>query len=303
MALLLLAAAQGPWGMWSGFLLLGVAHALSLYEPAFRAAVDWFTDPSRRSRALLLITAVGGFASTVFVPATAALVRGHGWRTATMVLALILAVVGVSTATMLPRQVSGRASPRASGSVARIPARASAWLGLAFAGPAFASAAVAVALVWLLVERGHGLPAAALITGIAGAAQVPGRLLLSPLHGRLATGIRVTGILAAKAVALLLVAVGPELLLAPSVLMVGAMNGMLTLERPMVVAEWFGVERFGAVSGGLAGYSLAARAAAPPVVVSIAAVHSYRLAFLGVALIVALGALAFGCAAARPDAR
>lgn len=303
MALLLLAAAQGPWAMWSGFLLLGVAQALSLYEPAFRAAIDWFTDHRPRGRALLLITVVGGFASTVFVPATAALVRDHGWRTATVVLALMLALVAIPVATMLPRQAPGRAAQRAAGHAPRIPSKASPWLGLAFAGPAFASASVAVALVWLLVERGHELTAAALIAGFAGAAQVPGRLLLSPLQRRLGAGVRVTGILAAKAVALLLVATGPDLLLAPAVLGAGALNGMLTLERPMVVAEWFGVDRFGVVSGGLAAYSLAARAAAPLVITSVAAAYSYRMAFLGVAIIVALGALAFVRAAVRQDAR
>lgn len=296
-ALLLLAAARGPLAMWSGFLLLGLAQALSLYEPAFRAAVEWFTDHRRRGRALLLITVVGGFASTVFVPATAALVRAHGWRAATAVLALILAVVTIPIATVLPRTVAGRAARVVPGSAARNPVQASHWLGLAFACPAFASAAVAVALVWLLVERGHGLPAAALIAGFAGAAQVPGRLVLSPLRTRLGTEVRVTGILAAKAIALLLVALGPDLLLAPAVLGAGALNGMLTLERPMVVAEWFGVERFGVVSGGLAGYSLAARAVAPLTVAAVAAAHSYRMAFLGVAIIVALGALAFGRAA------
>src|SRR5690606_4361569 len=37
-----LAAVEGPLSLLAVFTVLGVAHALSLYEPAFRAVVEWY---------------------------------------------------------------------------------------------------------------------------------------------------------------------------------------------------------------------------------------------------------------------
>lgn len=296
-ALMLLAAARTPLTLGLGFLLLGLAQAVSLYEPAFRAAVDWFADRRRRTRALLLITAIGGFASTVFLPVTAVLVREQGWRTATVVLALVLAVVSTELAALLPGRGRSVASASAVGAAAGASEAGARWLGIAFAGPAFASAAAAVALVWLLVERGAPIATAAAVTGLAGAAQVPGRLLLEPIRRCVGTPGRVTGILAVQAVALATVAAGPDSSVALAVLAFGACNGMLTLERPVVVAEWFGETRFGVVSGAIARDTLVARATAPLAVTGIATVATYQATFIGVAMVIVLGALGFVLAA------
>jgi MFS family permease len=296
-SLFLLATARTPLGVGIAFLLLGVAQALSLYEPAFRAAVDWFRNARQRARALLLITSVGGFASTVFLPVTAALVRGYGWRMATLILAVVLAIVMVPVALVVSHLAPvfvptlRNAAPHHPE-----PLRYRRWLGGAFAAHAFASATVAVALVWLLVDRGQTLATAAMVTGLAGAAQVPGRLLFAPLHDRLATGPRVTGNLIMQAIALAALAVGPVRMLVPAVLVFGALSGMLTLERAVIVAEWFGDQRFGAASGSLARSALVARASAPAVVAGIANVWSHTVVFVCVAATVAAGALAFALA-------
>src|SRR2546425_8482135 len=73
---------------------MGLVLAATLYEPAFAAVVGWFaTGP--RDRALLVVTLVAGFASTIFMPIEAWLLARLGWRTALLVLAVVLAVLTI----------------------------------------------------------------------------------------------------------------------------------------------------------------------------------------------------------------
>ncbi len=62
------------------WLLLGPAVGMTFYEPAFVAINQWY-PPAEQGRALGLLTVVGGLAGPIFLPLTAALVDGFGWRT------------------------------------------------------------------------------------------------------------------------------------------------------------------------------------------------------------------------------
>lgn len=261
LALGALATARGELPLFLIFAGLGVAHALSLYEPAFRAIVEWFTDARQRSRALLVLTSVAGFASTVFLPLTALLLDRFGWRTAVLVLAASAAAVMLPIRLLLPPAPRARHHEPRLSSVGR--ASSARLLSAGFALQAFAATGATVCLVWHLVERGETLAVAAALAGLAGAAQVPGRLLLSPLSNALPTEIRLPSLLVIQAGALIGIAVltGPALVIA--VMTFGAAAGVMTLERAAVVLEWFGRESFGARSGQLAAGSLFARAAAP----------------------------------------
>jgi predicted MFS family arabinose efflux permease len=242
------------------FVGLGVAQASSLYEPAFCAIVDWFPVARQRSRALLVLTSIAGFASTLFLPLSALLLDGLGWRMTVLVLAAILAVVTLPVRLLLPRtgprqrQVAASPLPRAPTATL---------LNVAFALQAFAATGATVCLVWLLVERGEALEVAAALAGLAGASQVPGRWLLSPLSRVLTTDIRLPCLLVVQAASLLGIALlnGPLLLL--SLAAFGAAAGVMTLERAAVVIEWFGREAFGVGSGQLAAGASLARAVAP----------------------------------------
>jgi len=89
--------------------LMGVAMAATLYEPAFAAVVQWF--PTGRERALLVVTLVAGFASTIFMPIEAWLLAKVGWRQALVVLAAVLAVTTVPLHGLLlraPAHLPGR---------------------------------------------------------------------------------------------------------------------------------------------------------------------------------------------------
>src|SRR5215217_7252330 len=71
------------------WLAMGVVMAATLYEPAFTVVATWFRR--LRSRALLLLTFVAGFASTIFLPVATSLIERSGWRQALIILAVILA--------------------------------------------------------------------------------------------------------------------------------------------------------------------------------------------------------------------
>src|SRR6266513_1995613 len=72
---------------------LGVAMATLLYNSVFAVATKWFR--ARRREALTTITLVGAFSSFIFSPLTGTLTAELGWRGALMVLAVILAAVGL----------------------------------------------------------------------------------------------------------------------------------------------------------------------------------------------------------------
>jgi predicted MFS family arabinose efflux permease len=281
------------------FAALGVAQSLSLYEPAFRAVVDWFPIERERSAALLVLTSVAGFASTVFLPLTAVLLDGFGWRVTVLVLASVVAVVTIPLRLALPARIHAAPEPDTSSRITldRAPAAASV-LAAAFGLHSFASTGATVCLVWQLVEKGESLRTAAVIAGLAGASQVPGRLLLSPLARVVRSEIRLPLLLFVQAAALAAIAVGSGPALAVAIFFFGAANGIVTLERAAVVVEWFGRESFGARSGQIASLAWLARAAAPFSVELLHGTTRYAGVFGLLAVVLASGGAA-ACAANR----
>ena len=79
------------WQLYAVQIGIGAASAGSRYEAAFAVIIAWH-QPQRRSSALLALTVVAGFASTIFMPLTGWLVDQHGWRTTLLVLTVIHAV-------------------------------------------------------------------------------------------------------------------------------------------------------------------------------------------------------------------
>lgn len=276
---------------------LGVAQALSLYEPAFRAVVDWFPAAEQRSKALLVLTAIAGFASTAFLPLTAALLDEFGWRPTVLMLATLTAAVTLTIRLVLPRAARGALT----GGPASQPFRDGApemtrLLSGGFALQSFAATGATICLVWQFVERGETLAAAASIVGLVGASQVPGRLLLSPLSSVVPTHIRLPLLLIVQGIALVALAVlsGPALMVA--VIAFGAAAGVMTLERATVVVESFGPESFGAANGQLASGALFARAAAPFAVELLHGVVSYAVVLGWLAICLLVGSAIVGVA-------
>ena len=244
-----------------------------------------------------MLTSVAGFASTVFMPLTAAFLGTFGWRLTVLSLAVMTAAVTLPIRLLLPRQPFSARSRTPNLNPPTLPTAASTkLLSAGFALQAFAATGATVCLVWQLVERGETLDVAAAFAGLAGASQVPGRLLLSPLSSVLPTEMRLPMLLVVQGIALVATAVssGPALVVA--VIVFGAAAGVMTLERAAVVIEWFGCASFGTSNGQLASGALFARACAPFAVELLHGSFSYAGVFGLLAVCLFLGSASLGVA-------
>ena len=89
--LALLAFAEQRWSYLASWVLIGVAMASTLYDPAFTTLARLFGASARRQ--ITFVTFAGGFASTVGWPATQIAAAQIGWRGTYLVFAAVLAVV------------------------------------------------------------------------------------------------------------------------------------------------------------------------------------------------------------------
>ena len=271
--------------------LMGVAMAAVLYEPAFAVVATWFR--ARRGRALTVLTFMGGFASVLFVPLAMLLVAGQGWRTALLTLAATYAVLTVvphalllrrrpedvglapdgapvrtvdvarGAGTARPAEASGDAEVRA---VARATVRSPAfrWVVAAFALSGLTTTAVAVHLVPLLHERGHGAAFAGGAMGLLGLMALPGRLVFIPLGGRWPRGAVTAAIFGLSALALaVLLTTRNAFGIWVFVALFGAGFGAITPARAALVGDLVPPSAYGQISGVLALIVSLARAAAP----------------------------------------
>lgn len=292
----------------AGWVLAGVAMAGTLYAPAFAAVTRWWGP--RRVTALTAVTLLGGLASTVFAPLTAALLGPLGWRDAYLVLGAVLAVVTI------PAHLFGLRGPwpapdpgPATGAAEHAPAdvvrsRAFRVLVVAVALATFAAYAVIVNQVPLLIERGMSTAEAAWALGLGGLGQVLGRLG----YGRLARALRVrartVAIFAATAGTTLLLGVlpGPVPLLIAAAMLAGAVRGVFTLLQATAITDRWGATHYGRLNGLLNAPAMIATALSPWAGAALAEVlGGYPAVFVVLAVIaVVAAALAAGSVPAGP---
>lgn len=86
-------------GLYAAWAVLGLAMAMTLYEPAFSEITKRF--PDRYRQGITTLTLVGGFASTLSFPAAAYLQLLLGWRQALLVMAVALLLVAALHAWVL----------------------------------------------------------------------------------------------------------------------------------------------------------------------------------------------------------
>jgi MFS family permease len=282
------ALVPGVLALYAAWLGLGVCMAAALYEPAFALVTRSHASAEQRLRALAVVTVFGGLASTVFLPATGALVATAGWRRAVLVLAGLLVV---STVLLL---LGVRTTPPA---VTPGPARlasgdAPAWsslrfLVLVFGTSSLASAAFIANLVPALGERGLSPATAAMLGGLFGVMQLPGRALLVHRGLHVSGEMALTASLGLQALGLLLVAGLPTRgAVVTGVAVFAAGSGLTTLARPFLVQGRFALDVAGLVNGRLARAQQLTRAAGPALVSLAAAVtsHTAVLALTGAVL-------------------
>ena len=258
------------YAVWIG---VGLVAAAVLYEAAFAVVVTWYPDPRRRATALLVITVVAGFASSIFFPLTGALVEVHDWRATLVVLAAVHGVITIPLH-LLIRRPPGSAAPSSPGGSAdgRSAAVAAAvrdpgyWLLVAvFVAQGGAVAVIAVHLVGYLIDLGHPPAFAAAIAGGLGVLSVTGRLIWTGAQRRWPTTTAVAAVFAVQAVgAVALPAVGASTVGAiAAVLAFGLGFGVATIARPAILADRYGTTGFATISGLLAVPLIITKALAP----------------------------------------
>lgn len=260
--------------------LLGVVMATVLYEPAFVVITAWFER--QRTRAMMIVTLMAGLASTIFFPVAAWLIEWLGWRSALLTLAAFLALTTIVPYALLLRRrpedigqhLDGDPAPHASRLAALRAPKLSVgvalrqpsfrWLAVAFSLNSVASIAVYTHLIAYLQDRGYEATLAASLSGLVGAMQVVGRIILGVLGDRVPLRVNaavVLGLQPLALMALLLIPGLPGLVL--FVIGFGASRGAVTLVRPAFVADIYGRERYGTIAGALAAFVMVATALAP----------------------------------------
>jgi MFS family permease len=277
---------------WTG---LGVCMAAILYEPVFAIVGRAFDDGEKRFRAIATVTVMGGLASTVFIPGTAALVETSGWRITVMTLAAILAVTTlvVSRIAFQYQQLStadlrdaifGKADAAASSGRTSDLSRYVA----VFSISSVVNSALATNIVAALIERQLSPARASIIAGLFGVMQLPGRVLMTnrsftPAPVALLVvsfALQIAGLLT------LMLPANAGSWFGVSLFATGA--GLTTLARPYLVLHVYGVERAGYINGVIARGQQLARAAGPVSAASLAAVVGYNGVFAAMALLLAL---------------
>ena len=259
--------------IWLG---LGACQSVTLYEPAF-AVITRVYGPRYR-QAILVMTFLGGLASTFGIPFTQLLIERIDWRPTLVVLAAInlgvailihwLFVPGPSEAAVpiaLPAPAA-RSTGKKRGPLAaavRVPAF---WgLVVAFAGYGLAFSAMSFHLIPLLAERKVEIGVVMAIIALIGPMQVVGRVLLMAAQNRISTIQLGAGIYFAFPISMAMLAAGISDVygLILFAIIYGVANGLVTILRGMAVPEFIGPEGYGVVSGALTMPTNVMRAAGP----------------------------------------
>ncbi|MEX0954365.1 MAG: MFS transporter [Rhizobiaceae bacterium] len=258
----------GLWALAPGALsfalfavLVQAVSVLIFYEAAFVAAARLVPGDARRT--ITGITLIAGFASTIFWPLTAALVREMSWREVYLIYAGLNLLVCVPLHLYLS---SGKAKARRDRQAEPETAAATrpegtappgrdrrivyVLLQISFAANAYVIAAVHLHLIGILGALGLGF-AAASIGALIGPAQVAGRVVEFVGGSRvsiLMVALFAAGLLPAGLLVLLLGAPGLAAGIGFAVLF-GVGQGLSYIARGVLPLAMFGLSGYGALTG------------------------------------------------------
>lgn len=271
--------------VWAG---LGVCMAAILYEPVFAIVGRAFGDAEPRLRAIATVTVMGGLASTAFLPGTSMLVEQAGWRGAVFALAAIIAVT-----TMVVSRIAFHAHDWSRDEVrdalfagslnTNADAPGLRRLVATFSLSSIVNSALASNIVAALIERRLSPSRAALIGGLFGVMQLPGRVLMThpsftpqPFSLLLVSfALQIAGLVALMA--------EPQAAMWTGVVLFASGAGLTTLARPYLVLHVYGAGRAGEVNGRIARGQQLARAAGPVSAAALAGVVGYGKVFAALA--------------------
>ena len=274
--LALIVYADHPAAYVAVWLLLGVAIAATLYDPAFATLGRIFGAAARRP--ITALTLAGGFASTVSWPATHFLIEAVGWRGTYLVYAALLALVAAPLhAFALPRtRAKPAARPGQEVQARSVVLPPTGWpfllVAAAFAAYAFVPSGLSAHLLAIFGRAGMDAATVVAIGALFGPAQVAARicelLFARSIHPLLIARFAVAMLLAAFA---LIALFGLTVAAAASfAVMFGMANGLLTIARGAVPLALFGPAGYGHIVGRIGGPYLAMQAIAPFVLAFVA---------------------------------
>ena len=256
------------FAFYAAWALLGVGLAGTLYPPAFAVLTRRF--PQHFRRAIIILTFLGGLASTVFIPFVAWLIEALGWRDAMWVLATLHLLVCVPVHWLLLQHAPQRpvlASTHAdSATLWEFVRHPQFWLLATFVVLLMGvTSALPAHMVSLLRESGMAESWVIAVPASIGVLQVMGRFALYMTEHRL--DVHVTNRWVTWLIPLgfltLLIGAGHGLWGILFVVFYGLGNGMLTIVKGTVMAQYVSREHMGSLNG-LLGLPMAlARAAAP----------------------------------------
>ncbi|MEN9617985.1 MAG: hypothetical protein RL406_222 [Pseudomonadota bacterium] len=248
--------------------LLGVGLAGTLYPPAFAVLTRRF--PQHFRRAIIILTFLGGLASTVFIPLVAWLIDTLGWRDVLCVLAAMHLLVCAPVHWLLLRDAPQRAVLASTHThrttLWRYVRQPKFWQLATFVVLLMGvTSALPAHMVSLLREAGMTESWAIAVPASIGVLQVIGRLGLYVAEHRVdvhATNRWVT-VLIPLGFLTLLIGAGHGVWGVLFVVLYGLGNGTLTIVKGTVMAQYVSREHMGSLNG-LLGLPMAlARASAP----------------------------------------
>jgi MFS family permease len=272
LGLFLLVYADHPMAYLAVWMLLGVAIAAALYDPAFATLGRIFGAAARRP--ITALTLAGGFASTVSWPTTHLLLDAVGWRGTYLVYAAVLALIAAPLhAFALPRTLAARPDPQARTEggpvVPSVVLPPKGWpfvlVAFAFAAYAFVPSGLSAHLLAIFGRAGIDAASVVAIGALFGPAQVAARigelLFARRIHPLGVVRFAVGMLLAAFA---LLALFGFSIAAAAIFsVMFGMANGLITIARGAVPLALFGAAGYGHLVGRIGGPYLVMQALAP----------------------------------------
>lgn len=256
-----------PAAYFAVWLVIGVAMAANLYDPAFATLTRLFGADARKQ--ITLLTLMGGFASTVSWPSTHLLLGVTDWRGTYFIYAAILALIAAPLhAFAIPRgRKKHMPHPEGVKPPAVLPAKGPVFFLVAcgFATFMFAQSGMLTHMLLIYERMGVERSTAVAIGALFGPAQVAARIC------ELAVARHTYPLNVARfSAALLISAFGVFALFgisAPTaaifVILFGASNGLMTIARGTLPLALFGPAGYATMLGWLAVPVLLAQALAP----------------------------------------
>jgi len=285
---------------------LGVAMAVSLYDPAFATIGRIFGGAARRP--ITMLTVVGGLASTMSWPSTHALIDSVGWQNTYFLYAALLVFVAAPLhCWALPRR-HAEVEPRSpsqprDASVLPPDGPPFALVSAGFAAFAFVLSGLSAHLLALFQGLGLTADSAVIIGAVIGPSQVVARIG-EFLIGREVHPLRVVrGVLALLILAFAMLGAFGVSIATAAVFAVayGLTNGLMTIARGTLPLALFGPTNYGRLIGRIARPLLIMQATAPFLLAFVAERQSDMITL---ALVAAVTIVSLACFSSfqRPNA-